>query len=91
VGEYRIVLLLASNVGRAVSNRAIYDRLHYEGFVSGSGTDGYSANVRSFIKRIRKKFVKLDPTFAEIEAFEGFGYGWRGGEASSRAAYPKRD
>jgi two-component system, OmpR family, response regulator ChvI len=83
MGEYKIVRLLASNVGRAVSNRAIYDKLHYEGFIAGPGTDGYRANVRSYIKRIRKKFLKLDPTFAEIEAFAGFGYCWRSGEASS--------
>src|SRR5262245_50347064 len=83
VGEYKNVLLLASNVGHAVSNRAIYDKLHYEGFIAGHGTDGYRTNVRSYIKRIRKKFVKLDPTFAEIEAFEGFGYCWRSGEELS--------
>jgi hypothetical protein len=52
--------------------RAIYDRLHYEGF-SGERADGYRGNVRSTIKRIRQKFLAIDPTFAEIENFTSFG------------------
>src|SRR5712664_57985 len=56
LGEYNIVQLLASNAGRYVTYRAIYDRLHYEGFIAGSGEHGYRANVRSAIKRIRNKF-----------------------------------
>ena len=76
VGEYNIVHLLVSNVGRYVTYRAIYDRLHYEGFIAGSGNDGYRANVRSAIKRIRNKFRDLDLTFAEIENYSSFGYCW---------------
>jgi len=45
LGEYNIVHLLASNVGKYVTYRAIYDRLHYEGFIAGTGADGYRANV----------------------------------------------
>ena len=75
-GEYKIVHLLVSNVGRYVTYRAIYDRLHYEGFIAGSGDDGYRGNVRSAIKRIRNKFRDLDPTFAEIENYSSFGYCW---------------
>jgi two-component system response regulator ChvI len=77
VGEYNIVHLLASNVGRHVTYRAIYDRMHYEGFIAGSGADGYRANVRSAIKRIRNCFRALDPTFDEIENYAGFGYCWK--------------
>jgi two-component system, OmpR family, response regulator ChvI len=77
LGEYNIVHLLASNVGRYVTYRAIYDRLHYEGFIAGSGTDGYRGNVRSAIKRIRNKFRSFDPTFDEIENYNGFGYCWK--------------
>jgi two-component system response regulator ChvI len=77
LGEYNIVYLLASNVGRYVTYRAIYDRLHYEGFIAGSGADGYRANVRSAIKRIRSKFRSFDPTFDEIENYNGFGYCWK--------------
>ena len=77
LGEYNIVYLLASNVGRYVTYRAIYDRLHYEGFIAGDGADGYRANVRSAIKRIRNKFRSFDPTFDEIENYNGFGYCWK--------------
>ncbi len=76
VGEYNIVHLLASNAGRHVTYRAIYDRLHYEGFIAGSGEHGYRGNVRSFTKRIRNKFRRLDPTFGEIENCTDFGYRW---------------
>ena len=76
IGEYNIVHLLASNVGRWVTYRAIYDRLHYEGFIAGTGEDGYRTNVRAAIKRIRKKFLQCDETFAEIENFVGLGYRW---------------
>ena len=77
LGEYNIVCLLASNIGRYVTHRAIYDRLHYEGFIAGEGADGYRANVRSVIKRIRNKFRSFDPTFDEIENYNGFGYCWK--------------
>jgi two-component system response regulator ChvI len=77
LGEYNIVYLLASNVGRYVTYRAIYDRLHYEGFIAGGGADGYRGNVRSVIKRIRSKFRSLDPTFDKIENYNGFGYCWK--------------
>ncbi len=76
VGEYNVVHLLASNVGRHVTYRAIYDRMHYTGFMAGAGEDGYRANVRSAIKRIRNKFRELDPGFAEIHNYTGFGYCW---------------
>jgi hypothetical protein len=67
LGEYNIVRLLASSVGRYVTYRAIYDELHYEGFIAGSGADGYRANVRSAIKRIRNKIRDFDPSFDEIK------------------------
>ena len=77
LGEYDIVHLLVSNVGQHVTYRAIYDRLHYEGFIAGTGRDGLRANVRSAIKRIRNKFGAVDPTFDEIENYSGFGYCWK--------------
>ena len=76
IGEYNIVYLLASNVGRYLSYRAIYDRMHYEGFIAGSGDDGYRTNVRSTIKRIRNKFREVDPTFEEIKNSVALGYCW---------------
>jgi len=76
IGEYNIVHLLASNVGRYLSYRAIYDRMHYEGFIAGSGDDGYRTNVRSTIKRIRNKFREIDPVFEEIKNTVALGYCW---------------
>ena len=40
------------------------------------GAEGYRANVRTFIKRIRKKFRECDPEFDGIENYAGFGYRW---------------
>ena len=77
LGEYNIVHLLASNVGRHVTYRTMYDRMHYVGFIAGTGDDGYRANVRSAIKRIRNKFRACDPAFEEIENYTGFGYRWK--------------
>jgi len=76
-GEYNIIHRLVSDVGQYKTFRAVYDLLHYEGFIAGSGTDGYRANVRSVIKRIRSKFRALDPAFDEIQTYTGFGYCWR--------------
>ena len=84
LGEYKIVHLLVSNVGSFVTYRSLYDRLHYEGFIAGSGKDGFRANVRSAIKRIRNKFRACDPAFDEIENYNGFGYCWR--KPSGKAA-----
>ena len=74
--EFNIVRLLASSVGEHVTYRAVYDCMHYEGFIAGSGEDGYRTNVRSSIKRIRNKFRAIDPDFGEIENFPSFGYRW---------------
>ena len=77
LGEYKLAHLLVSNAGSFVTYRSLYDRLHFQGFIAGSGTDGFRANVRSAIKRIRNKFRACDPTFDEIENYTGFGYCWR--------------
>jgi two-component system response regulator ChvI len=77
LGEYKLVHLLVSNAGSFVTYRSLYDRLHFQGFIAGSGTDGFRANVRSAIKRIRNKFRACDPVFDEIENYNGFGYCWK--------------
>jgi two-component system, OmpR family, response regulator ChvI len=77
LGEYKIVHLLVANVGSFVTYRTLYDRLRYEGFMAGTGEDGFRANIRSTIKRIRNKFRACDPAFDEIENYTGFGYCWR--------------
>jgi two-component system, OmpR family, response regulator ChvI len=77
LGEYKLVHLLVSKAGSFVTYRAAYDRLRFEGFIAGDGNDGFRANVRSAVKRIRNKFRACDPTFDEIENYTGFGYCWR--------------
>jgi two-component system response regulator ChvI len=77
LGEYKIIHLLASSVGSFVTYRTVYDRLRHEGFNAGYGADGFRANVRSAIKRIRNKFRACDTAFEEIENHTGFGYCWR--------------
>jgi len=76
ISEFKIVHLIASRVGEYVPYRQIYDAMHYAGFVAGSGDEGYRTNVRSAIKRIRKKFQECDPTFDKIKNYTGFGYCW---------------
>jgi two-component system response regulator ChvI len=76
ITEFKIVHLLASSVGKYVTYRAVYDCMHYVGFIAGSGENGYRTNVRSCIKRIRNKFRAIDPDFTEIENYQSFGYRW---------------
>jgi two-component system response regulator ChvI len=74
--EFKIVTLLADKAGRDVGYREIYDLVHGKDFIAGHGAEGYRANVRTFIKRIRKKFRDVDPAFGHIENYAGFGYRW---------------
>jgi len=72
--EFKIVALLARRAGEDVPYREIYDIVHGRDFVAGYGDEGYRPNVRTFIKRIRKKFHEVDPSFAHIQNYAGFGY-----------------
>jgi two-component system response regulator ChvI len=74
--EFRILTLLAERAGQDVGYREIYDLVHGKDFIAGHGSEGYRANVRTFIKRIRKKFRDVDPGFDHIENYAGFGYRW---------------
>jgi len=77
LGEYNIVHSLASDAGSFMTYRAVYDRLTYEGFIAGTGAEGYRANVRSSIKRIRNKFRVFFNDTATTEIYTGVGYSWR--------------
>lgn len=77
ITEYKILVLLVTHKGQPQTYRAIYDTAHYEGFVAGSGDRGYNTNVRSLMKRIRRKFLAVDPGFSEIENVATIGYRWR--------------
>ena len=46
---------------------------------AGDGEIGFRTNVRAFIKRIRQKFRDVDPLFAQIKNYPGFGYRWQDG------------
>jgi two-component system response regulator ChvI len=74
--EFNIVVLMATRAGQDVPYRDIYDLVHGKDFIAGYGAEGYRANVRTFIKRIRKKFRDLDPDFDAIGNYAGFGYRW---------------
>ncbi|MTJ80744.1 MAG: response regulator transcription factor [Telmatospirillum sp.] len=76
-GEFRVVSLLAGSP-RDVTYREIYDALRGENFVAGDGAEGYRANVRALIKRLREKFIAVDGAFSAIVNYPGFGYRWQG-------------
>jgi two-component system response regulator ChvI len=77
ITEYKLVALLVSRKGEPQTYRALYDTAHYAGFVAGSGERGHRTNVRSLVKRIRRKFLAIDAGFAEIENVAQIGYQWR--------------
>src|SRR6266568_1357703 len=74
--EFRMVSQLAFKAGEDVSYRELYDLVHGKDFLAGSGADGYRANVRTFIKRIRKKFRDVDLQFDQVRNYAAFGYQW---------------
>ena len=78
ITEYKIVVGLVSHKGEPQTYRVLYDVAHYSDFVAGSGERGYYTNVRSLMKRIRRKFLAVDPGFSEIRNLPGVGYLWRG-------------
>jgi two-component system response regulator ChvI len=74
--EFGMVQVLAGRVGKDVPYRDLYDVVHGKGFHSGGGEEGYRANVRTAIKRIRQKFKDVDEGFDQIDNYPGFGYSW---------------
>src|SRR5690348_6652276 len=74
--EFRMLSRLALKAGEDVSYRELYDLVHGKDFQAGSGAEGYRVNVRTFMKRIRKKLRDIDPSFEEIHNYAGFGYRW---------------
>jgi two-component system response regulator ChvI len=77
LSEFGMVRILASRANNDVAYRDMYDVARGHGFQSGRGSEGYRANVRSSIKRIRHKFREIDDNFDIIENYPGFGYCWR--------------
>ncbi len=77
LSEFAIVRFIAIQTDGDVTYRQIYDVVRGKDFAAGYGSEGFRANVRSFIKRIRKKFRDVDPEFDGIDNYPGFGYRWR--------------
>jgi len=84
LSEFKVVQLLAERAGRDISYREIYDSVKGVGFIAGSGAEGFRANVRALIKRIRQKFKDVDSEFDALENYPGFGYRWRLAAAAPR-------
>src|SRR5262245_43905430 len=76
LAEFRIVYQLSLQTDNDLSHRQIYDIVRGPGFIAGEGENGYRANVRTFIKRIRRKFGEVDDKFDRIATYSGFGYRW---------------
>jgi two-component system, OmpR family, response regulator ChvI len=76
LAEFRIVAGLAMRAGGDVSYRELYDLMHGKDIHAHRNLDGYRANVRSLIKRIRRKFHEVDSTFDQIQNYARFGYRW---------------
>jgi two-component system response regulator ChvI len=86
--RFNIVHLLVSRIGQPVSYREIYDVVHRHGFIAGNGIDGYRANVRTLIKRIRQNFRDIDGNFDAIRNLSSLGYRWQEGTAEAAALPP---
>ncbi len=76
LSEFGIVRFMAFQAEGDVTYRQIYDVVRGKDFAAGYGSEGFRANVRSFIKRIRKRFREADPDFEGIDNYPGFGYRW---------------
>ncbi len=72
--EFKIIALLALRTGEDVSYREICDLVHGKNFMAGYGDEEYRGNVRTFIRRIRKKFRDVAPEFEHIRNHARFGY-----------------
>jgi two-component system response regulator ChvI len=73
VGEYRVLAALVGESGQYITFQRLYDIMRQR---TGFHVASYRNNVRSAIKRIRRKFVTLDPSFAAIKTYSSFGYKW---------------
>ena len=75
--EMDILRTLVLSAGRFTSYRALYDVLHYPGFLAGAHGNGHMINMRSFMKRLRNRFKRIDPAFCSIVNANRIGYMWR--------------
>lgn len=71
VTEYLLIKTLAMNPGHVKSRDQLITSAYGENIYVDDRT------VDSHIKRLRKKFKKIDPTFDEIETLYGIGYKYK--------------
>lgn len=77
-GEHRVLKDMIINAPRARTIRQIYAAVRR---VDGFHAHDVANNVRTCIKRIRKKFLAVDPRFDCIVALTAVGYKWLGTHA----------
>jgi len=72
VTEFRMIEALSSRPGVVFSRSRLLERMR--------GDDSVVAErlVDTYIRRMRRKFEDIDPSFREIETVVGAGYRWRG-------------
>lgn len=72
VTEFRMIEALSSRPGVIFSRSRLLDRMR--------GDDSVVAErlVDTYIRRMRRKFEDIEPSFREIETVVGAGYRWRG-------------
>ena len=72
VTEFRMIEALSSRPGVVFSRYRLLERMR--------GDDSVVAErlVDTYIRRMRRKFEDIDPSFREIETVVGAGYRWRG-------------
>lgn len=73
--EFGVIARMVLNHGHPISYRDLYDLVTKPGFVAGSGPNGYQINMRSMIKRIRRK-LEAAGAGGYIINHERFGYSW---------------
>ena len=77
LGEYKLVHLLVSedqllrDLSRCLRSPA------FEGFIAGSGNDGFRANVRRRSSASATSCAPVDPPSTRSRYYSRFGYGWR--------------
>lgn len=72
VTEFRLLNVLASRPGVVYSREQLLER------VRGDDSVVVERLVDTYIRRLRRKFEAVDPSFADIETIIGAGYRWRG-------------
>ena len=75
LNEFKLVSFLVQEE-RDITYRQLYNVVREENFIVGYGDKGCDRAIASYITRIRKKFLNLDPEFNSIRNYHNFGYRW---------------